>query len=87
MRPGHVMATNNLGFIYFKLGRYEEAVTWYRKAIELDPKRAIAYANLGDALAQLGRADEARRAYQTFLDMSPKAPAAPAVQHKLAAMP
>jgi peptidoglycan/xylan/chitin deacetylase (PgdA/CDA1 family)/tetratricopeptide (TPR) repeat protein len=87
MRPGHVMATNNLGFTYFKLGRYEDAVTWYRKAIELDPKRAIAYANLGDALAQLGRADEAKRAYQTFLEMSPKAPAAPSVQQKLAAMP
>ena len=87
MRPGHVMATNNLGFIYFKLGRLEDAVTWYRKAIELDPKRAIAYANLGDALAQLGRADEAKRAYQTFLEMSPKAPAAPSVQQKLAAMP
>jgi tetratricopeptide (TPR) repeat protein len=81
------MATNNLGFTYFKLGRLDDAVTWYKKAIELDPKRAIAYANLGDALAQLGRGDEAKRAYQTYLDMSPKAPAAAFVQKKLAALP
>jgi tetratricopeptide (TPR) repeat protein len=87
MRPGHVMATNNLGFTYFKLGRFEDAVTWYRKAIELDPKRAIAYANLGDALAQLGRADEAKQAYKTFIQMSPKSAAAPSVEKKLAAMP
>jgi len=87
MRPGHVMATNNLGFTYFKLGRTEDAVTWYRKAIELDPKRAIAYANLGDALAQLGRADEAKQAYKTFMQMSPRSAAAPSVEKKLAAMP
>jgi peptidoglycan/xylan/chitin deacetylase (PgdA/CDA1 family)/uncharacterized caspase-like protein/Flp pilus assembly protein TadD len=87
LRPGHVMATNNLGFTYFKLGRLDDAVTWYKKAIELDPKRAIAYANLGDALAQLGRGDEAKRAYQTYLDLSPKAPAAAFVQKKLAAIP
>jgi tetratricopeptide (TPR) repeat protein len=87
MRPGHVMATNNLGFTYFKLGRSEDAVTWYRKAIELDPKRAIAYANLGDALAQLGRADEAKQAYKTFMQMSPRSAAAPSVEKKLAAMP
>jgi tetratricopeptide (TPR) repeat protein len=87
LRPGHVMATNNLGFTYFKLGRLDDAVTWYKKAIDLDPKRAIAYANLGDALAQLGRADDAKRAYRTFLEMSPKAPAASSVQKKLAAMP
>jgi tetratricopeptide (TPR) repeat protein len=87
LRPGHVMAANNLGFTYFKLGRLDDAVTWYRRTIELDPKRAVAYANLGDALTQLGRADEAKHAYQTFLEMSPKSPAAPSVQKKLAAIP
>ena len=58
------MATNNLGFTYFKLGRYEDAVTWYEKTIALDPNRAIAHANLADALVQLGRPTDAKRAYQ-----------------------
>jgi peptidoglycan/xylan/chitin deacetylase (PgdA/CDA1 family)/uncharacterized caspase-like protein/predicted TPR repeat methyltransferase len=87
LRPGHVMAANNLGFTYFKLGRLDDAVTWYKKTLELDPNRSVAYVNLGDALAQLGRADEAKNAYKTFLEMSPRSPAAASVQKKLAAMP
>jgi len=87
LRPGHVMATNNLGFTYFKLGRYEDAVTWYEKTIALDPNRAIAHANLGDALVQLGRAADAKRAYQRFLELQPQAPSAPHVQRKLAQLP
>ena len=87
IRPGHVMATNNLGFTYFKLGRFEDAVTWYEKTIALDPNRAIAHANLADALVQLGRPAEAKRAYQKFLELQPQSPSAPHVQRKLAQLP
>jgi peptidoglycan/xylan/chitin deacetylase (PgdA/CDA1 family)/uncharacterized caspase-like protein len=87
LHPGHVMATNNLGFVYFKLGRLDDAVTWYEKAIALDPKRAIAYANLGDALVQLNRPADAKRAYQKFLDLQPRSKLAEGVQQKLAVLP
>jgi Flp pilus assembly protein TadD len=87
IRPGHVMATNNLGFTYFKLGRFEDAVTWYEKTIALDPNRAIAHANLADALAQLGRPADAKREYQKFLELQPQSPSAPHVQRKLAQLP
>jgi len=87
IRPGHVMATNNLGFTYFKLGRFEDAVTWYEKTIALDPNRAIAHANLADALVQLGRPADAKRAYQKFLELQPQSPSAPHVQRKLAQLP
>ena len=87
IRPGHVMATNNLGFTYFKLGRFEDAVTWYEKTIALDPNRAIAHANLGDALAQLGRPADARRSYQKFLELQPQSASASYVQRKLAQLP
>jgi tetratricopeptide (TPR) repeat protein len=87
LRPGHVMATNNLGFTYFKLGRMADAVTWYEKAIALDPGRAIAYANLGDAYAQLNRPADAKRAYQKFLELQPRSKLAAGVQQKLAVLP
>jgi peptidoglycan/xylan/chitin deacetylase (PgdA/CDA1 family)/uncharacterized caspase-like protein len=87
IHPGHVMATNNLGFVYFKLGRLDDAVTWYEKAIALDPKRAIAYANLGDALVQLNRPADAKRAYQKFLELQPRSKLADGVQQKLAVLP
>gem|GEM_PF-809130 len=37
---------NNLGNIYFRLGRYEEAERAYRKALELDPQIASTHLNL-----------------------------------------
>jgi tetratricopeptide (TPR) repeat protein len=81
------MATNNLGFTYFKLGRVPEAITWYQKTIALDPKRAIVYANLGDALAQQGRTAEAKQAYQQFLALQPASKLADGVQKKIALLP
>ena len=87
VRPGQVMATNNLGFTYFKLGRVPEAITWYQKTIALDPKRAIVYANLGDALAQQGRTAEAKQAYQQFLALQPGSKLADGVQKKIALLP
>ncbi len=87
LHPGHVMATNNLGFTYFKLGRNDDAITWYRKTIAIDPKRAIAYANLGDALAQAGQTADAKAAYQKFLELQPGSKLADGVQKKIALLP
>jgi peptidoglycan/xylan/chitin deacetylase (PgdA/CDA1 family)/uncharacterized caspase-like protein/Flp pilus assembly protein TadD len=87
LRPGHVMATNNLAFTYFKLGRTADAIVWYEKTIALDPKRAIAYANLGDALVQAGRPADAKRAYQQFLALQPGSKLADGVQKKMALLP
>jgi peptidoglycan/xylan/chitin deacetylase (PgdA/CDA1 family)/uncharacterized caspase-like protein len=87
LRPGHVLATNNLAFTYFKLGRNDDAIVWYEKTIALDPKRAIAYANLGDALAQVGRPAEAKRAYQQFLALQPGSKLSDGVQKKMALLP
>ena len=41
------------------LGRYEEAVASYDRALELDPEFAIAWDNRGGALGMLGRYEEA----------------------------
>lgn len=87
LRPGHVLATNNLAFTYFKLGRNDDAIVWYEKTIALDPKRAIAYANLGDALTQAGRPADAKRAYQQFLTLQPSSKLADGVQKKMALLP
>ena len=87
VRPGQVMATNNLGFTYFKLGRMADAITWYEKTIALDPKRAIVYANLGDALAQTGTDRRREAAYQQFLALQPGSKLADGVQKKLALLP
>ncbi|HET8646475.1 MAG TPA: tetratricopeptide repeat protein, partial [Vicinamibacteria bacterium] len=55
---------NNLGFVYYALGRFEEAVTQWRAALDGGGQAPIVFSNLGDALRQLGRGPEAHAAYE-----------------------
>jgi tetratricopeptide (TPR) repeat protein len=53
------------------LGRCEQAVGLFRRAIEANRNNPPAYLNLAAALAQLGRLDEARSAVRAGLALSP----------------
>jgi len=53
------------------LGRWEQAVAWYRRSIDLNRKFPYIYFVLGAALAQLGRLDEARSAIKAGLALIP----------------
>lgn len=46
---------NNLGFVLQSQGRYEEALGWYRKAVEREPRHVIARENTARVLYQLGQ--------------------------------
>ena len=61
-------AHNNLGFVYYSTGRYEDAVEQYEKAIELAPEDAMYRGNLGDAYRQLGRREDADRHYASAIE-------------------
>ncbi|WP_423869332.1 tetratricopeptide repeat protein [Bradyrhizobium sp.] len=56
------------------MGQPEEAVTHYRKATEIDSRRAVAFCNLGGALNQLKRFDEAFAALDRAIDLLPILP-------------
>ena len=62
----------NLGIVYNDLGRREEAITVYTKAIELNPKYAGAYNNLGNVYDDLGKKEEAVGAYKKVIELNPK---------------
>jgi serine/threonine protein kinase/tetratricopeptide (TPR) repeat protein len=57
--PGSAGAFNHLANEEGELGRYEQSVENYRKAMLLDPARASTYSNLATALLALNRIDEA----------------------------
>jgi tetratricopeptide (TPR) repeat protein len=65
----------NLGIAYEALGRAEDAIGAYRKALELESDLIPAYLNLGGAFFQLGRLDDAARAYELGLQQNPLAAA------------
>ena len=59
MDPKDLDALNNKGVALNDLGRYEEALTWYDKALAIDPKHVYALYNKGAALFNLGKTDDA----------------------------
>jgi len=54
---------NNRGYVLFRLGRYDEAVTAYTTAIRITPDYTIALINKGDALMKLRKYQDAIDAY------------------------
>ncbi|MFZ5917527.1 MAG: tetratricopeptide repeat protein [Chloroflexota bacterium] len=74
---------NGLGNVYYQLGRYDEAVAAYRRAIELDPDFAYPHNGLGNVYADLGRREEAIEAYKKAISL-PDVFGTPASAHALA---
>ena len=60
-----------MGVSLAALGRTEEAIAHYRKALRFKPDYAEAYGNLGFALARLGRRDESIAQYRESLRIDP----------------
>lgn len=81
---------NNLGFAEFKDGRYDDCIQHFGEAIELDPRRAVAYLNLADALlkqnATATNKAMARQAYGKYIELAPDSKGASEVTKKLDAL-
>jgi serine/threonine protein kinase/Flp pilus assembly protein TadD len=54
----------SLGSVYRTTGKYTQAVSELKRALELAPNSDAAYRNLGDAYSASGQSDEAIAAYQ-----------------------
>ncbi len=61
----------HVGVAKNRLGSYEQAVAWCRRAIEANRNYPHPHFVLGGALAQLGRLDEARSAVKSGLALNP----------------
>ena len=60
----------DIGNGFYNLGRYEEAILSYDKAIEFKPDDHEAWNNRGNALGNLGRNEEALKSYQQALTIN-----------------
>jgi tetratricopeptide (TPR) repeat protein len=61
----------NLGVDYDDIGRYEEALEAYNKAIKIKPDYHEAWSNKGNALRKLGRYNEALEACNKAIEIKP----------------
>ncbi len=71
--PHHGTYLPNLGAALDRLGRRDEAIRMYRKAILHETATAATYHNLGALFAEAGQTDEAIRAFSAAIDLAPDA--------------
>jgi tetratricopeptide (TPR) repeat protein len=62
---------NERGVVLHQAGRMDEGIGSYRRAVEIDPKYALAWNNTGVALAHQGGTEEAIEAFRTALQLRP----------------
>jgi tetratricopeptide (TPR) repeat protein len=70
--PTNPGARNNLGRVYTKLGRVEDALAQFQAAVQLPACGVDAYTNLGLALADLGRLEESEAYLRTLVREHPE---------------
>ena len=63
---------NERGVVLSAVGLYEQAITEFNKAIELDPEYAMAYNNRGNAYWNKGNFDRAIADYDKAIELDPE---------------
>ncbi|MFC1886477.1 YcaO-like family protein [Thermodesulfobacteriota bacterium] len=62
---------NLLGFCYFKLKKYNEAIEHFKKVLRINPSSAIDYANIASNYRDMGEKEKAIRYYDMALTIDP----------------
>jgi type IV pilus assembly protein PilF len=62
----------NLGFVHYKLKEYDQAVKYYKEALDIAPDFPMAYHGLGLTYMAMGKNAEAVTALETAVEKAPK---------------
>jgi Flp pilus assembly protein TadD len=83
LRPGDGYIVDSLGWAYYKLGKFDDAVRELERAVSLKPDDAVLNDHLGDAYWRIGRKLEATFQWSHARDMKPDKDVMASVQKKL----
>ncbi|MCX7885669.1 MAG: tetratricopeptide repeat protein [Verrucomicrobiae bacterium] len=74
LQPDNAAYLDSLGWVYYRLGRLEDALKHLRRAIELSAKEPdpILYDHLADVLHALNQREEAIQALRKAIELDPK---------------
>jgi tetratricopeptide (TPR) repeat protein len=73
VNPGHALAYNDLGVLYYRMGDKPRSVSCYEKAVSLDPGNMNSRKNLADFyLVEQGRLQDAFKIYLSVLKDNPE---------------
>jgi tetratricopeptide (TPR) repeat protein/glycosyltransferase involved in cell wall biosynthesis len=71
--PHFALAYNDLGVLYYQVGKKEKAHQSYEKAVQLDPANIVSQKNLADYYyVEMGRIEEALQIYVKILKLNPR---------------
>jgi tetratricopeptide (TPR) repeat protein len=82
-RPDDGYIVDSLGWAYFRIGNYAEAVKNLERAIELKPEDPTINDHLGDAYWRIGRTLEAKFQWAHARDLKPDPEDLPKIEEKL----
>ncbi|MFT5742089.1 MAG: tetratricopeptide (TPR) repeat protein [Paracoccaceae bacterium] len=82
-RPDSGAIVDSLGWVLYRLGRYEEAVEPMERAAELEPVDPVINDHLGDVFWAVGRDIEARFQWNRALSFDPESEEADRIRRKL----
>ncbi len=83
LRPEDGYIVDSLGWVYYRLGKYDQAVQQLERAVELRPADPTINDHLGDAYWKVGRKQEARFQWERALSLDPDAEEIPTIEAKL----
>ncbi len=83
LRPTDGSIVDSLGWVYYRMGKYTEAVATLESAVELLPYDPTVNDHLGDAYWQVGRKTEARFQWTRALSFSKEEELSRNIQEKL----
>ncbi len=83
LRPDDGYIVDSLGWAYYRLERFDEAVSYLERAVELRPDDPVINDHLGDAYWQVGRHREARFQWQRALTFEPEDDQVVLIERKL----
>jgi Flp pilus assembly protein TadD len=83
LRPNDGYIVDSLGWAYYRLGRYEEAVEQMERAVELRPEDSVINDHLGDAYWRVNRKREATFQWAHARDLEPDEAELPKILDKL----
>ena len=84
LRPDSGAIIDSLAWVYYKLGRFEDAVEPMVRAAELEPNDPVISDHLGDIYWMVGRETEAKFQWRRALSFEPEADEASRIRRKLA---
>jgi tetratricopeptide (TPR) repeat protein len=72
LQPKDGYIIDSLGWAYYKLGKYEDAVRELERAVDIKPSDPVLNDHLGDAYWKVGRTNEARFQWNHARDLKPE---------------